>query len=57
MKVLLQPELYGAREVGYDYDVTANERGVVLSVSGLSDTAILQQVMTTATNGGYMHVR
>ena len=44
---VLQPTLFGATEVGYDYNVIATERGLILTFSGLSDMKIMQQIINT----------
>ena len=47
VKALLQPKLYGAKEVGYTYDITSTARGLTLSFSGLSDQTVLRGIIDT----------
>ena len=47
----LKPRLYGASEVGYTFKVESTTRGLMLTFAGLSDSAILQQIISDTMNG------
>lgn len=41
----IKPLLFGASEVGYIYEVSSTERGLLLSFGGLSDREIIQRIV------------
>ena len=43
---LLEPVLYGATEVGYEYKLDATPRGFTLTFGGLSDRTIVERIIS-----------